>query len=181
MNGAMKTFLLLVSILCASACGGGGSKPATTPEPTPEPTTTETTTETTTQTTPASTAEQTPPAGGEQPAEPPAPDPKETAMQAELAAYETAKPVFEKFCINCHQKGKRGATKKALAELDITEYPFKGEHANGPDIRKALGIGGGKPTMPRNKPGSVKGDDLAAITAWLDAWDAAEAAGAHAK
>ena len=67
------------------------------------------------------------------------------------------------------------------ADIDINEYPFKGKHANEADIRKALGIGGGKPTMPKNKPGAVKGDDLALIAAWADAWDAAEGAGAHTK
>ena len=173
MNAPMKHLVLVFSIFCLTACGGG-SKPATTPEPTPEPTTTDPTAVAPTE--PTEPAEPAP----TEPTEP-APDPKQVAMEAELAAYETAKPVFEKFCIGCHQKGKRGATKKALRELEITEYPFKGEHANAPDIRKALGIGGGKATMPRNKPGAVKGDDLAAISAWLDAWDAAEAAGAHAQ
>jgi hypothetical protein len=173
MNAAMKHLAFVFSVLCLSACGGGG-KPATTPDPTP------------TETTPAATeAAATTPTQGESTSSEssgaPAEDPKQAALQAELAAYETAKPVFEKFCSGCHEKGKRGATKKALGEFEITAYPFTGEHANGPDIRKVLGIGGGKATMPRNKPGAVKGDDLAAITAWLDAWDAAESAGAHAQ
>ena len=168
----MKT-LLLLSILGFAACGGGGSKPAQPTQPA-EPTPTETTAQTapTEPTTPAE------PAKPAEPPAPPAPDPKVVAMEAETAAYEKAKPVFEKFCMGCHGKG-RGATKKALAELDINQYPFKGEHANAKDMRKVLGIGGGKATMPKNKPGSVKGDDLAAISAWADAWDAAESAGAH--
>ena len=172
MNATMKT-LLMISILGIAACGGGGSKPAAKPEPTPtEPAPTETATTPTEPTTPpAETKPAEPPAA-------PAPDPKVVAMEAETAAFEKAKPVFEKFCQGCHGKG-RGATKKALGELDINQYPFKGEHANAKDIRKALGIGGGKATMPKNKPGSVKGDDLAAISAWADAWDASEAAGAH--
>jgi hypothetical protein len=33
--------------------------------------------------------------------------------------------------------------------------------------------------MPYDKPGSVKGDDLAKIKAWTDAWEAAEKGGAH--
>jgi hypothetical protein len=37
-----------------------------------------------------------------------------------------------------------------------------------------------KATMPSGKAGSVTGDDLAAIKAWTDAWDAADNAGAHA-
>ena len=172
----MKT-LLFLSILGLTACGGGGSKPATTPEPTE---TTPTDNMANAATPPAQPAEPAEPATPPADPTPPQPDPKQVAMETELAAFENAKPTFEKFCSGCHLQGKRGATKKALAELDITAYPFTGEHANGPDIRKSLGIGGGKAKMPKNKPGSVKGDDLAKITAWLDAWDAAEAAGAHA-
>ena len=33
--------------------------------------------------------------------------------------------------------------------------------------------------MPKNKPGAVQGDDLALITNWADAYDAAHASGAH--
>lgn len=167
----MKT-LLIVSILSMTACGGGGSKPAK-PEPVE---TTPTPTEATPMAQPEAQPVETKPA---EPPPPPAPDPKVVAMEAETAAFAKAKPVFDKSCMGCHGKG-RGATKKALAELDINQYPFKGKHGNAADIRKVLGIGGGKATMPKNKPGSVKGDDLAAIAAWADAWDAAETAGAHA-
>lgn len=174
MNAAMKT--VLITLLFAVACGGGGDKKPTTPtEPTPTPTETMAKTETPAEQ-PAPT-EPTPPA---EPPAPPQPDPKQVAMEAELAAFEKAKPVFEKFCQGCHGKG-RGATKKALGELDINEYPFKGEHANAKDIKKTLGVDGKKATMPKNKPGSVKGDDLAAIVAWADAWQAAEDVGAHQK
>jgi len=64
----------------------------------------------------------------------------------------------------------------------MTFYPFAGHHAAewGPKIRQQLGIGGGKAKMPKDKPGSVRGDDLALIEAWSRAWDAAQAAGAHA-
>ncbi|MBA3820612.1 MAG: c-type cytochrome, partial [Deltaproteobacteria bacterium] len=112
------------------------------------------------------------------------PDPaalKAGALAKETVAFEAAKPVFEKHCASCHKKGSRNASAKKLEELEITAYPFTGEHANAKDIREVLAIGGGKATMPKNKPGSVKGDDLAAIAAWADAWDAAETAGAHAK
>jgi hypothetical protein len=33
--------------------------------------------------------------------------------------------------------------------------------------------------MPRQKPGSVKGDEFALIAAWADAFDVSHAAGAH--
>ena len=116
--------------------------------------------------------------------EPAPPDPeqiKKDAMAAETAAFEKAKPVFEGFCKGCHQKGQKNATAKKLADFDITAYPFGGKHNSTKEIRTVLGIEGGKPTMPKTKPGSVKDADLDAIKAWADAYDAAEAAGAHAK
>ena len=169
MKRAMKTILFTI-LLGAAACGGGGSKPVTPTEPTP------------TEPTPVAPTEPAAPSEPVAPAEPPAPDPeqiKKEAMDAELAAFEKAKPVFETSCKSCHFKGQKNASAKKLAEFDITTYPFAGKHGNAKDVRTVLGIGGGKPTMPKTKPGSVKGDDLAAIAAWADAWDAAEAAGAH--
>lgn len=101
---------------------------------------------------------------------------------AELAAYERAKPVFDKFCANCHAQGRPGARPGTLSHLDITRYPFAGHHADtvAATVRKSLGIDGGKATMPKNKPGSVTGADLALIKAWTDAFDAAHAGAAHA-
>lgn len=166
----MKSILLSMLVTIA-ACGGGGSKPTTTQEPTP-PTPTEASNPP-----PAETKQEPPPVE-------PAPDPdqpKKDALAAELAAFEKAKPVFEKFCQSCHVKGQKNANAKKLGEFEMTAYPFTGEHNTAKDIREVLAIGGGKATMPKTKPGSVKGDDLATIAAWADAWDAAEAAGAHAK
>jgi hypothetical protein len=63
----------------------------------------------------------------------------------------------------------------------MTAYPFGGHHAaeiTGA-IRKVLAIGGGKATMPMDDPGAVKGDELALIAAWADAYDKADQAGAH--
>jgi hypothetical protein len=165
----MKTILFSI-LLGAAACGGGGSKPTTPTDPTP------------TEPTPVANPE--PPVESQPtpPPEEPKPDPeamKKEALATETAAYEKAKPVFEGFCKSCHVKGQKNASAKKLAELDITTYPFAGKHGNTKDIRKVLAIGGGKATMPKTKPGTVKGDDLAAIAAWADAWDAAEAAGAH--
>ncbi|MDQ3370183.1 MAG: c-type cytochrome, partial [Myxococcota bacterium] len=114
------------------------------------------------------------------PAEPARPDP--AAAQAQLvafetAAYERAKPVFEKYCASCHTKGQRGAKAGALKHFEMTTYPFGGHHAAeiSGEIREVLAIGGGKPTMPKGKPGSVRGEELALIAAWADAFDAAHA------
>ena len=97
---------------------------------------------------------------------------------AEQAAYEKAKPVFAKYCASCHTKGGAKATKKKLDHFDMTAYPFGGHHATtiAATIRKVLAIRGGKPTMPSDKKGAVKGDELALIAAWCDAFDAAHKA-----
>jgi len=89
--------------------------------------------------------------------------------------------VFEKYCSECHAQGRKKASAKRLKHFDMTTYPFGGEHTAsiGNEVRKVLGIDGGKATMPDDKPGSVKGDDLEAIKAWTEAWRAAGQAGAH--
>jgi len=171
----MKTVILLAAI---AACGGGSSKPtmpAGNPDPVPM-----------TEPVPPKddpAAKALPPVEPAQP-EPPKPDPakvKADLLAAELAAYEKAKPVFEGSCARCHSKGGKLSTEKKRGHFDMTTYPFGGHHAMelGKAIRKSLGITGGKPTMPFDKKGSVKGDDLALIAAWADAFDAAHAAGAH--
>ena len=126
-------------------------------------------------------------AGGAEPAKEaekpaaPASDAKADALAAETAAYEQAKPVFEKYCSMCHTKAGKKSAKKKLDHFDMDTYPFGGEHTAfiGDHIRGVLGLGGKKATMPYDKPGSVKGDELATIKAWTDAWEAAEKAGAH--
>jgi mono/diheme cytochrome c family protein len=107
---------------------------------------------------------------------------KADLLAAELAAFEAAKPVFEKNCARCHQAGGAKAKPKMLKHFDITTYPFGGHHADeaSKTVRKVLGIGGGKPTMPADKKGTVQGDELALIAAWADAFDKAHAGGAHA-
>jgi mono/diheme cytochrome c family protein len=94
---------------------------------------------------------------------------------AEQAAYERAKPVFEKYCASCHTRDGAKATAKKLDHFDMTAYPFGGHHAAtiGATIRKVLAIGGGKPTMPADHKGAVKGEELALVAAWADAFDAA--------
>ncbi|MGE5183941.1 MAG: hypothetical protein ACM31C_17845 [Acidobacteriota bacterium] len=108
-------------------------------------------------------------------------DKKASLLADERAAFEKARPAFDRYCAGCHTRGGKHATAKKLDHFEMTSYPFGGHHAGtlGPTIRKVLAIGGGKPTMPDSKPGLVKGDDLAAIAAWTRAWDAAQAGGAH--
>ena len=108
-------------------------------------------------------------------------DKKDALLADEHAAFERAKPAFEKYCAGCHTQGAKQATAKKLDHFEMTKYPFGGHHAGtlGPTIRKVLAIGGGKATMPNGKPGTVQADDLAAIATWAKTWDAAQAAGAH--
>lgn len=111
----------------------------------------------------------------------PKPDAKAEALAAETAAWTTAKPVFDKACAACHTSGGKKAAKKKLDHFSFDSYPLGGHHTAtiGFTIRDVLGISGKKPTMPYGTPGSVKGDDLAKVKAWTDAWEAAEKAGAH--
>jgi hypothetical protein len=112
---------------------------------------------------------------------PAAADPKADALAAERAAYDKAKPVFEKWCAKCHTQGAKNATAKKLDHFDMTTYPFGGHHSAkmGPTIKQVLGLAGKKATMPFDKKGAVQGDELTTIAAWADAWEAAEKAGAH--
>jgi hypothetical protein len=119
-----------------------------------------------------------------EPTKPEGPDPakvKADLLAAEMDAYEKAKPVFEKSCARCHKQGGSASTEKKRGHFDMTKYPFGGHHAAtiAAEIRKSLAIGGGKPTMPYDKKGSVKGDDLALIATWADTFDKAAAGGAH--
>jgi mono/diheme cytochrome c family protein len=167
----MKKFCL--ALIVAAGCGGRSSTPATAPaapEPDEKPVAAEP---------PQEHPHEQPP-----PEEPAAPDPekvKADLLAAETAAYERARPVFETYCAGCHTKGGKNASKKKLEHFDMTAYPFGGHHAGemGTTVRKVLGIDGSKPTMPRGKPGAVQGDELAAIAAWADAFDAAHKGGAH--
>jgi mono/diheme cytochrome c family protein len=99
----------------------------------------------------------------------------------ETAAWDQAKPVFEKYCAHCHTTAGKKKSAKKLDHFNMDSYPLTGHHAAtiGFTIRDVLGISGKKPTMPSDKPGSVKGDELALVNAWTDAWEAAEKAGKH--
>ena len=96
----------------------------------------------------------------------------------EIAAFESAKPAFERHCFRCHTSAGKKAKPKALAHISMDRYPFGGHHADesGIVVRKVLGGGGGKPTMPSDDPGAVTGDDLSQILAWADAFERAHPA-----
>jgi uncharacterized membrane protein len=96
----------------------------------------------------------------------------------EVAAFEKAQPAFERHCFRCHTATGQKAKPKALAHIAMDSYPFGGHHADeaGNVVRKVLGAGGGKSTMPSDDPGSVTGDDLARILAWADVFEHAHPA-----
>lgn len=175
----MKRYLNTILMTAALAACGSKSKPVAMP-PEPKPAADDTT---------ASGSDahpmETPAKPMEEKPAPPKPDPEQVKaelMAAEMAAYEKAKPVFEKYCATCHTKGGKKATAKKLGHFDMATYPFGGQHTKsiGNEIRKVLAIDGTeKATMPFDKPGSVKGADLAAIKAWTEAWQEAGKGGVH--
>jgi len=80
---------------------------------------------------------------------------KADLLAAETAAYDKAKPAFEKYCASCHSKSGKKAEKKKLDHFDMTAYPFAGMHAKsiGNEIRVVLAIDGNKKaSMPYDKP-----------------------------
>ena len=178
MNGEMMR-LTKIAILYALAACGGSSKPAPTtvttdPVPMTEP-------DPVAPVEPASPVDPIKPAEPEKPVEPDPATIKAGLLAGELAAFENAKPVFEKYCAKCHSKdgAKQSATKRE--HFEMTKYPFGGHHAMDVhnEIRKVLGVTGKKPTMPSDKPGVVKGEELELIKAWADAFDASHKGGAH--
>ena len=161
--------MFLVLALALAACGGSTSSKPTTPINTDPVPMTDPTTKTD------------PPPSNPLPDRPDPAKVKADLLAAETAAYEKAKPVFDRHCARCHTKdGKMTATKKR-EHFDMTTYPFGGHHAMeiGKQIRKSLGIDGSKPTMPFDKKGSVQGEELALIAKWADTFDASHAGGAH--
>lgn len=104
--------------------------------------------------------------------------PAETMAQLESderAAYERAKPVFAAHCARCHTDGGPKASKSARGHFDMDVYPFGGHHAAEMSkyLRRVLGATGGKPTMPRDDPGAVRGKELELVLALTDAFDRA--------
>jgi hypothetical protein len=172
--GDRMTKHLLLAFLVACSGGSKTATPATPPAPDPVPVN-EPVAE------PAKPPEPMEPAP---PEPPPAPDPAQLRAEllaAETAAFEKAKPVFDKWCSKCHSKTGKNKSKKKLEHFDMTTYPFGGEHAMeiGDEIRETLGLAGKKPTMPADKKGAVKGEELELIKAWADTFDASHKGGAH--
>ena len=163
------SILVTVTLGAIAACGGKSKGDTTTPDRTGGTSMPDggSATATTTTTTPDATA--------------PADDGHEALLAAEKTAYQAAQPVFQGKCGSCHVEGGASATAKKLDHINMTAYPFTGEHTATitVTIRHVLGIDGSKPIMPKDKPGSVQGADLALIAAWADAYDAADNAGAH--
>ena len=170
----------LIALCIASVSCGGAKKPTTTttantdPVPMTEPSTPATPTE------PATPD----PVKPTEPAQPTAPDPakvKTELLAAEQAAYETAKPVFDKYCAKCHSKDGSKQSISKREHFDMTTYPFGGHHGMDVhnEIRLVLGVTGKKPTMPADKKGAVKGEELELIKAWANAFEASHKAGAH--
>ena len=58
-----------------------------------------------------------------------------------------------------------------MHHLNMDTYPFTGPHAAtaGRTIRDA--ITGPEASMPKDKPGSLQGSDLALVLQWADAFD----------
>ena len=106
---------------------------------------------------------------------------RDEAASSMRAAYQNAKPVFDAHCASCHTSRGSKSSKTALKHLDMDTHPFGGHHAQEvtASIRKVLGADGSKPTMPRDRPGAVQGEELALILAWAEAYDRAQPQGAH--
>lgn len=102
-------------------------------------------------------------------------------LARETMAYERARPVFERYCRACHTSTGVEANKSALHHFNMDRYPFGGHHQTeiARSVRTVLGTMGKVPTMPRNDPGAVQGEDLAVILEWADSFDLAAAAGLH--
>jgi type IV secretory pathway VirB10-like protein len=173
--------LILLAVLVAAAACGGSSPPPAAPatEPTPA-------------TEPVAPAEPAPvepaappePVAPAPPPPPPAPDPAQIKAElraTELAAFESAKPVFDKWCAKCHSKTGKATSAKKREEFDMTSYPFGGEHAKeiGEEVLEVLGLTGKKPSMPADKKGAVKGAELELMKAWAEAFEASRKGGAH--
>ncbi|MDX2054505.1 MAG: hypothetical protein SFV15_19040 [Polyangiaceae bacterium] len=92
-------------------------------------------------------------------------------LPAELAAYERARPVFERYCGDCHSADGTRSQASALNHFSMDTYPFGGHHAEemAGTIRRVLGADGGKATMPPDHPGAVEGDELKLILDWAAA------------
>ena len=105
-------------------------------------------------------------------------------VEEERTAYDAARPVFDTYCANCHTSRGSKSSKSAIGHFSMDAYPFGGHHADDVSaaIRKVLGVSGAPATMPRDRPGSVTGEELQLILAWAEARDRAStrpASGGH--
>ena len=102
-------------------------------------------------------------------------------LAQEQRAYEAAQPVFERYCTKCHTSRGAQSRRSTLRHLNMDSYPFGGHHAHemGATIRKVLGATGERATMPKDNRGAVRGEELALIVAWTEAFDRSHAAGLH--
>lgn len=103
-------------------------------------------------------------------------------LAAESAAYDAARPVFERYCAKCHSSsGTHPQRRDALPHFSIDSYPFGGHHATemAATIREVLGVTGEEATMPKDDPGAVQGGELALILGWADAFERSHEAGLH--
>ena len=104
-------------------------------------------------------------------------------LAAERAAYDLARPAFQRHCARCHTSdGEKAGRGKALKHFNMDSYPLAGHHANeiGNTVREVLGATGERPSMPRDNPGVVSTEELALILAWAEAFDRTQTvAGKH--
>ena len=98
---------------------------------------------------------------------------------SEQEAYERAKPVFQRYCAGCHTSSSGKA--EALRHFSMDSYPFGGHHADqvATTIRDVLGVTGKAATMPLDRPGAVRGEELRVILDWADAFDRAHPPSDH--
>ena len=96
-------------------------------------------------------------------------------LVAEQDALALAKPVFKKYCVRCHMYG---ANDKAFKKLDANTGLDTIDATKVDKIRVVLGGADKPPTMPKDRPGEVKGDELALVMNWTDAYSRAQKAGA---
>ena len=160
--------MVYVTALSAFACGclfaatratadtsGNGARPSTSPQASSSAS--------------ATAAQHSPPAASA------APSGSADVAEAERVAYTRARPVFAQYCDSCHSRESLHVDREATRNLTTDSYPFGGRRgAARRDTRfvcrsaKAIGA-----TMPDDHPGSVRGNDLAAVLTWADAFDRA--------
>jgi mono/diheme cytochrome c family protein len=100
-------------------------------------------------------------------------------IEGDRIAYQRAQPVFQEHCSRCHTSEGKRAGKGALEHFNMDTYPLGGHHAAeiSVAIREVLGMVGGDPSMPKDDPGAVQGEQLALVIAWADAFDRANDTG----